>query len=215
MAVRRPALARLAVAALAAPAALSLGACEYDRTTIAQGAPQLAVHAVLNPGAAGVSVLVEYVLSGRITVRQAQSFDALDPIVSGGGDPVRGARVVIYGPLPGDSAVATEGTGSGGRGAGVYRVQSAPTCGALQPACVALVPGGRYRLRVTGGGREVTGETTIPVLAGPQAPPQERVFDRETDTLALSWSAVEGARRYALRVESPRGPFTAFLADTS
>lgn len=77
---------------LAACLALVLGgtACEYDRTIIAQGVPRLAVHAVPNPASPHVIVLVEYVLSGRAPVRHFQSFDPLDPIVSGGREPGRG-----------------------------------------------------------------------------------------------------------------------------
>ncbi|MFL5583099.1 MAG: hypothetical protein ACJ8AO_22245 [Gemmatimonadaceae bacterium] len=208
---------RLAPLALALLAALAAGACEYDRTVIDQGQPRLAVHAVLNPGGANQYVLVEQVLTGRVNLFRS-GFDPLDPIVSGGGDPVAGARVVLYGPEEGDSSVAVEELGNLplGRGAGVYRMLSPGIpCGLDGDQCLYVRPGGRYRLRVTTSQGEVTGTTTVPDVQPLRVHPQPQQFDRESDSVTLVWAGVPTARRYALRIETPRGPFTAFLSDTS
>jgi hypothetical protein len=109
-------------------------------------------------------------------------------------------------------------------GTGVYRFANlaAPEPGArpggAPPPGLRVVPGGRYRLRVdlpTGG--SVTGESTVPG-AGAGLPPNPFVavtYNRDRDTLALSWPAVPGARAYALHVETPYGPFYLFSDSAS
>ena len=189
--------------------AATVAACEYDRTVIDQGPRRVAVHAVLNPGAPHQDVLVEEVLTGQ-GEPWSGSFDPQNPVVSGGGVPVEGARVVIDGPEEGDSALAFEAR------PGVYRVSSPRgPCSPIAAGCLFVRPGARYRLRVAAGGGEVVGATTVPD-AQPIFPASPGfAFDRERDALELAWNAVPTARRYALRIESPRGPYSAFLSDTA
>ena len=52
------------------------------------------VHAVLDPVPFTQVVLVEELLTGRVRITD-QVPDSADPIVSGGGVPISGARVVI------------------------------------------------------------------------------------------------------------------------
>ena len=70
----------------------------------------------------------------------------------------------------------------------------------LQAAGVQLVPGETYALRITArNGDIITGTTTIPT-ANPSALAGQGSFDRDRDTLQLSWDAVGGARAYELQV---------------
>ena len=74
-----------------------------------------------------------------------------------------------------------------------------------------LVPGGTYRLHVQlKTGEDVTGTTTIPD-ARPSLPPVAIVpFNEATDTLRLSWPAVQGAASYEVRVQSAAGVYAMF-----
>ena len=76
---------------LAAVLLLSAAGCVFDRITLSPATDALIVHGVLNPGTTEQVVLVERSLSGRTPVVRLP-FDSLDPIVSDGGTPVRGAR---------------------------------------------------------------------------------------------------------------------------
>lgn len=65
----------------------------------------------------------------------------------------------------------------------------------------------------------MTGETLLPgappgwsVGAGAVASPV--AFDRSRDTLHLRWSAVRDARTYAIRIETPYGPWAPFADST-
>jgi hypothetical protein len=79
----------------------------------------------------------------------------------------------------------------------------------------ALVAGGTYHLRVRlKTGEEVTGTTIIPNAQPSSATPSPVPFNDATDTLRLSWSAVQGATSYEVRVESGTHVYALF-ADTS
>jgi hypothetical protein len=95
---------RLAVAA-ALLVALGLAGCEFDEKTIGVSERQIVVHAVLDPLPATQVVLVEELLTGRVRVNE-RTPDSADPIVSGGGVPISGARVVVTA-SSGDSALST------------------------------------------------------------------------------------------------------------
>ena len=77
---------------------------------------------------------VERTLTGRVTVFTDSANSALDPIVTGGGVPISGARVTVSGP---DGATATaiearilRGNAGPPEGTGVYRfLNSAPGAG--------------------------------------------------------------------------------------
>ena len=191
-------------------ATLLLAACESTPVEVASPAAAIVVHAVLNPDVAEQVVLVESSLTGRVDINDGLPFDALDPIRTAGGSPISGADVRLL--ADGDSVgvQATE-TLVRTRGTGRYVVPR---------AALALQPGRRYRLRVrTVDNREVTGETLMPGAppgwtpgAGAVATPV--AFDRSRDTLQLRWSAVRDARTYAIRIETPYGPWALFADST-
>jgi hypothetical protein len=136
-------------------------------------------------------------------------FDPANPIATGLGIPISGCRVIIRG-AAGDSAQALEDLATRGTGAGVYRFSN-PAPG------LAIVPGGRYTLRVmTPDGAVVTGATTVPAATPVTLPsPTPDLFDRDTARLVLAWARVPAVPEYLVYVESPFGPFGTFSPDTS
>jgi hypothetical protein len=208
---------------LAAVLLLTAAGCVFDRITLSPAADALIVHGVLNPGTTEQVVLVERTLSGRAPVVRLP-FDSLDPIVSDGGAPVRGARVIVRrvsatGATE-DSVVLREDitSRSDGKGAGVYRFRNFDTPAAPPPPVpnvaapsMAVRPGAQYTLEVQHDAARVTASTTIPSAPGTVAPIAPRQFFRDTDSLFLGWAPVGGAARYEIRVESPVGPFTTFV----
>jgi hypothetical protein len=191
--------------------ALALTACEFDEKTIGVGERQVIVHAVLDPTPFTQVILVEELLSGRVQIGESTP-DSADPIVSGGGVPISGARVVVTA-ASGDSAVAVEDVTvrGDGKGAGVYRFRNATkTMG--QPDWMAVTPGERYALRVeTPDGVVVTGQTIVPNTQPTLFNPSARPFNRDRDSLFLQWGDTPQAHRYAIRVDSPRGPLLVFV----
>jgi hypothetical protein len=190
---------------LLSAAALLLAGCEFDKITVSKTVPTIVVHAVLNTSAPNQVVLVERTLTGTITVADT-GFNALDPIVSAGGDPVRGATVEIL-----DSAgLAVAGVEDAAaradhRGAGVYRV---PIGGAT------LHPGARYELRIRADSQTVTAFTRIPAPDVTSSGGLTRAFNRDHDTLNVTWRGTSTARAYAVRIESPFSPFFLFTDST-
>lgn len=211
---RPPVLAMVLLAAVAG--------CEFDRTTIPTGQTRPVVHAVLDPGAYEHVVLVERTLTGTVTIDGSVAFDPDDPIVTGGGVPVSGAVVEIIDDQGNRALPREDLTVRGdGKGAGVYRFVNgrAPAPGPGDPPSppifIIIGRGREYLLRVTTPeGRLVTGRTRIPDTY-PAADSATRTFDRDRDTLAISWRLVPDAKRYALRVDTPFGPFFLFAEDTS
>jgi hypothetical protein len=188
---------------------LGLSACEFDEHLVAPSAKQIVVHSVLNPAAEQYVVLVEELLTGRVDINTDEPFRDVDPIASGSGIPVADAHVVIYN-AAGDSAVGTEDLLSS-RSTGVYRFFNAD---GTDPAALRIVPGAQYFLKVeTPSGTVVTGSTVIPQAAG--ADPGATIqFNRDTDTLRLTWAPSGGAKTYLIRVNSPRGPYHIFTDST-
>lgn len=197
--------ARLAAAAFAT---LFVGACEIGTVDIAKTTPTVVVHAVLNPSTPNQVVLVERTLTGAAKIPDT-TFDAADPIVSAGGIPISGAIVEIL-----DSAGrATRGVedktvaSNNGKGAGVYRV---PIPGP------GLVLGTRYQLHIhTAEGEDVTAFARIPKPAVRASGGFTRTFNRDHDMLQAQWAASAMTRAYALRIESPFGPFFLFTDSLS
>ncbi|MEO7457867.1 MAG: hypothetical protein ABIY52_16545 [Gemmatimonadaceae bacterium] len=184
-------------------------ACTFDRTTISREAPQIVVHAVLDPSAVVQEVLVERTLTGGVTIRDGVRYDPLDPINSGGGDPVVGADVSITGP---------DGTWKGSEvkypgkpvayGAGRYEVIAGAGTRPIRA-------GAEYTLSVrTTTGNVVTGHTLTPLAPAFTNLSPLVTFDRDRDTLDMKWNAAKYARTYGLRVESPFGAFLLFSDST-
>jgi len=189
-------------------AASVLAACEIGTVDIPKTTPTVVVHAVLNPSAPNQVILLERTLTGTVTIPDTM-FDASDPIVSAGGIPISNATVEII-----DSAGrVTRGVedkslpASNGKGAGVYRV---PILGP------SLVLGGRYQLHIhTPDGQDVTASTRVPSPLNRSSGGMTRVFNRDHDILATRWNAAALARAYAVRIESPFGPFFLFTDSLS
>jgi hypothetical protein len=144
------------------------------------------VHAVLDPAQDEQLILVERTREASAPTRI--TLQAGDPIVSAGGSPISGARVLLIGPGR-DTVVAVEDAAgrSDGTGAGVYRVRSVARASAELDAPVGrlrLVPGGHYRLHVETPIATVRGSTTMPgfVIGASRA---SRRFNLDRDTLRL------------------------------
>jgi hypothetical protein len=171
------------------------GAC-VEYTPLGPSPDTIVVHAVLNPAQAVQHVVVWRAASGA-------PFE----------QPVRGAIVRLTAP-DGPTFVATEGMS-----AGDSALYIAPTP-QYDIAAGPLTPGEPYRLQVTlRTGEVVEGETSAPVAA-PVTAVTTRRFNRETDTLRLSWPRVAGAQAYEVRMIAQRDSFFVFgeyvsYADTS
>lgn len=207
--MRRRVLAHVSVWGL-----LLLSGCEFATETLPTPPATIVVHAVLNPDADEQVILVESSLTGRVAIDTTRRFDPADPIRSAGGEPLTGAtvRLVRLNGGSGDTiGVVARETRRLGEGTGRYVVPRAE---------LAIVPGGTYRLAIrTPDGRSVTGETTVPTAAsgwtaGDGSVAQPVVLDRSRDTLRLTWPAVRGARTYAIRVDTPNGPWFLFSDST-
>jgi hypothetical protein len=182
-------------------AIMTLASCDIGTVIVPKTQPSIVVHAVLNANLATQVILVERTLSGAIPVHDS-SFNPADPIVSDGGIPVTGATVEVI-----DSAgfvrtaLEDRAVSTNGQGAGVYRVTFA----------AGLRLGARYRLHiVTVQGEEVTAFTRIPFPEFASTGALTRTFNRDHDSIVVEWKRAAAARAYALRVESPFGPFFLF-----
>lgn len=191
---------------LACAGAATLASCELATTTIPVTAAGIVIHGVLNPSASTQVILVERTLTGTKNIPDT-NFDSSDPIISAGGIAITGATVELI-----DStgkitrAVEDRVANISGKGSGVYRL---PISGA------SLVLGGRYQLHVhTPTGEDATAFTRIPRPATRLSGGLTRTLNRDHDVLVAQWSRVPGARSYAVRVESPFGPFFLFTDST-
>jgi hypothetical protein len=205
-----PGRARLLATALVM---LMGSACTFDEKVVSVPRAQVVVHAVLNPGSAETSVLVEQTLTGTVTIREGQRYDPDDPIRSAGGLPISGADVAVTGPdgeLRGREFLLPAPAG-GTRGTGRYVLYR----GAFGSILASIRRGARYTLRVrTPDGTVVTGTTLVP-NAVPFVPGSKlEAFNRDRDSLRLAWSSVAGARTYLIRVDTPFGPYLSFSDST-
>jgi hypothetical protein len=189
-------LSLLAAILFALTTACSIGEVNVPRTT-----SFLVVHGVLNTTAPDQLVLLERSLIGAVDIKTT-NFNPAEPILSDGGVPVSGATAELFGP-DGRVVAGVEDrlVTANGSGAGVYRFRISGT---------SLVRGQTYRLHMrTREGEELTATTTIP--RAPSPPPSTTIpFNRSKDVVNLTWTAVQGARSYAIRVETPFGPFFLF-----
>jgi len=188
-------------------ATAALTACEIGTVNIPKTTPTIVVHSVLNPLFAEQIVLVERTLTGSVNIPDT-NYDAADPILSGGGSPVSDATVEITDPN-GVVYVGVEDRKlrDDGKGAGVYRV---PLRGS------SFVFGGRYTLHIRAPtGEEVSAATRVPSGLGRSTNGLTRTLNRDHDALLALWPANESARSYAVRIESPFGPFFLFTDSTA
>jgi hypothetical protein len=205
--MRRAILVRLGAVALCA-----VGACTFDEHAVAVQPPQVVVHAVLDPGTLEQQVLVERSLSGAVNVVESQRFDSDDPINSGGGIPISGAQVTISGP---DGTLTGVEQPVEGRPPGYSSGRYIVAFG-LGNFATPLRRGARYQLRVrTPEGAEVTGTTVVPDINPVGIATRVDVFNRDRDSVRITWRNVAGARSYLLRVESPYGAFLQFIDSTN
>ena len=182
-------------------AVMALASCELGEITVAKTTPSIVVHAVLNANVGTQVILIERTLSGAIPVHDT-TFNPADPIVSDGGIPVTGARVAIIDSAGlANPAVEDITTSGSSQGAGVYRVNF--------PGGLRL--GMRYKLLVvTAQGEQVTAFTRVPFPEFGSTGALSRPFNRDHDSVVVEWKKAAAARAYALRVESPFGPFFLF-----
>ena len=198
---------------LAALAALATAACTFDQQSVMVQPAQVVVHAVLDPGASVQQVLVERTLTGTVDVAKDVRFDAEDPINTGGGIPISGCDITVTGPTGTFRGMEAPAIGHPiGYKTGRYLLTA--TSGQLG-AKIPLQPGGRYELTVKApDGTVVTGSTVIP-MAVPFTPGSKLdAFNRDRDSLSLSWPAVRSARSYLVRIDTPFGPFLLFSDST-
>jgi hypothetical protein len=183
-----------------------VASCELGTVIVPRTAPAIVVHSVLNPSATTQVVLVERSLSGAITIPDT-SFDPSDPIVTAGGVPVSGALVELI-DSTGKTVRGIEDklASTTGRGAGVYRI-------ALGSGSLRL--GMRYQLHIHSvEGEDVTAFTRVPAPEFTSTGGFTRTFNRDRDTLNVQWNRTPKTRTYAVRVESPFGPFFLFTDST-
>jgi hypothetical protein len=206
--MRRIALGRLGTTAL-----LVAAACTFDEKAIAVQPPQIVVHAVLDPGTQEQEVLVERTLSGAVDVRDDMRFDSDDPINSGGGIPVSGAEVTITGPdgpIRGVEALVPGRPSNYASGRYIVTLGPGPV-----PGAPPLRRGVRYELRVrTPDGAVVTGTSIVPDFPPVGASTRLDLFNRDRDSVRVTWRSVRGARSYLLRAETPFGAFLLFTDST-
>ena len=188
-------------------AAAAVTACEIGTVNVPKTTPTIVVHSVLNPLFGEQIVLVERTLTGSVTIPDTR-YDQADPILSAGGIPVSDATVEITDPN-GVVYVGVEDLAhsESGKGAGLYRV---PLNGP------SIVFGGRYTLHIRSqAGEEVTAATRVPSGLGRSIAGLSRTFNRDHDMLVAQWPANALARSYAVRIESPFGPFFLFTDSTT
>ncbi len=177
-------------------------ACELEKVDIPPSTPTVVVHAVLNPSASEQIVFLEKTLTGSQAPLNS-AFDLNDPIESAGGVPVDNALVQIID----SSGAVTTGTenpvqGATVNGPGVYHI---PIPG------FNLRLGERYELHIhTVDGDDLTAYTRIPLPEVTSTGGLTRTVNRDHDTVSIAWNAALKTRAYAMRVESPFGPFFLF-----
>jgi hypothetical protein len=187
-------------------AVVALASCEIAKIQLPISPSTVVIHGVLTPATPVQTVLVERTLTGEVAVPIVFPFDGSEPILGDYGNAESGATTQLT--TPSGQIIAGREVASfsaNGHGAGTYQFALAGS---------ALIPGGRYQLRIETTHHEVvTAETVVPagalVTTGATFP-----FDRVNDTLALAWSRLAPARGYQVRIESPFGPWIAFTDST-
>jgi hypothetical protein len=201
-------LARVAILALGLSAA-----CELAKIEIPSSPSSVVIHGVLSGSAPYQTLLIERTLTGEtagpfvyVGDGPLGTIDPAEPIESDGGIPESNAVVTMTLPS-GQILTAPELANAlqSRRGLGVYRFSLAGS---------ALVPGGVYKLRVsTLEGEVLTAQTIVPTVP-PLVTAPMATFDRDSDTLAVAWTAKPGARNYYVTINSPYNSWWAFTDST-
>lgn len=187
-------------------------ACKRELIDIPAGPQELVLHGVLNPADTMQIVLIERTITGAVSTPILYPYDPEEPITSDWG--------------VAESKVATEITAPDGT---VYPGTEVVECFQVPPIlCRAkgggvykfflkgatLVPGGKYTFHaVTTQGEVITAETIVP-LTPLVAATSTATFNRNVDTLALSWPTSPRAPAYQVRVENPFGAWSSFTDST-
>ncbi|HTE43723.1 MAG TPA: DUF4249 family protein [Gemmatimonadaceae bacterium] len=181
-------------------------ACALDQFTLPIVPSTLVLHGVLSASAPAQRIVLERTITGELAIPIVVPYESAEPILSDYGNAESDAVTQLTTPSGQTIAGREVRTFSGdGHGAGLYEFALAGS---------SLVPGGRYRLRVVTKRQEVvTAETTVPSTT-PVSTGTTVTLDRSRDTIALQWASVAQARGYQVRVESPFGPWLAFVDDT-
>jgi hypothetical protein len=166
---------------LALVALAGLVACTFPEQPLPPGDARMIVHAVLDP--ARTEQVVELRATDGSPLKSEDLDSAIVVLTLGG----RAILVAKQDSEPTDSYYD-------------YYDPSATYRFDLQAAGVQLIAGETYDLHITTrAGDVITGSTTIP-SASSSSIPGSGSFDRNRDTLRLSWDAVSGARAYELQV---------------
>lgn len=183
-----------------------LTGCELGESTLTPGPARLVVHSVLSPTAFNQVLLLERTWDGTTEIwKTGRAYNPNDPIGTGGGYGETLAEVDIIRP-DGSVVRATE--------AQQLNPMFGPGLYFLNLPSSSLTGGGLYRLRIrSSGGEEVLAQTTLPSLP-PNVANQAVTFDRQRDTLTLTWSPVTAAPAYHVVIDGPYGQ-TAFFADSN
>jgi hypothetical protein len=184
-----------------------VASCQIGEVTIPPSVPSIVVHAVLNSSAVSQVVLLEQTLAGVVTVPDT-NFNSNDPIASAGGLPISGATVDIL-DSTGRAFHGVEDritSNNVTRGTGVYRV---PLAGG------ALVLGTRYQLRIlTPDGKQATAFTRVPRADVRSTGALTQTMNRDHNALNVTWTPANSTRTYAVRIETPYGPYFLFSDST-
>jgi hypothetical protein len=192
--------------ALLVAAATAVSGCELAETTVPSGSPRLVVHAVLSPTAANQVLLLERTWDGSTEIwKTGRAPNPSDPIGTGGGYGEVLAEIEVIRP-DGSVVRATEARFVNTiYGAGLYF---------LNIPSSSLTNGGSYQLRVRSSiGEELAAETTLPVFP-PNVTNDLVTFDRQRDTLVLTWPPLAAAPAYHVVIDGPYGQ-TSFFTDSS
>lgn len=186
--------------------AIAASGCELAETQLSPGRSRLVVHAVLSPTATSQVLLLERTWDGSTEIwKTGRAYNAADPIGTGGGYGEVLAEIDVIGP-DGSVVRASE--------ARLVNTMFGPGLYFLNIPSSSLTSGGQYQLRVRSStGEELASETTLPLFP-PNVTNDLVTFDRQRDTLTLTWPALTASPAYHVVIDGPYGQ-TSFFTDSS